>query len=76
MSAQYDRRAGELLAWQAETGLPLPMMVEEILAQEDAGHVVDLVGGEVLLGGVTVGFEATVIGEAWEVAECKSMQHG
>ena len=76
MSAQYDRRAGELLAWQAETGLPLPMMVEEILAQEDAGHVVDLVGGEVLLGGVTVGFEATVIGEAWEAAEWKFMQHG
>jgi aryl-alcohol dehydrogenase-like predicted oxidoreductase len=50
--------------------------VEEILAQEDAGNVVDLASGDVLLGGVTVGFTATVIGEAWEVAVCKSMQHG
>ncbi len=45
--SNYDARAGELLAWEAETGLPLPMPVGEILALEDAGAVVDLATGEV-----------------------------
>lgn len=63
MNGQYDVRAGELLAWSAETGIPLPATVEEILAIEDSGGVVDLETGAVwrnvtatptLLGEVTL----------------------
>lgn len=68
MSADFDRRAGEMLAWSAETGLPLPWSVAEIVAIEDAGHVVDMESGDILLDGVTVGFVGTVIGEATVVA--------
>jgi len=66
MNAQqnYDTRAGELLAWEAETGRTLPATVAEILALEDAGHVVDLETGAVL-SSVTVA--PTVIGEALAV---------
>lgn len=64
----YDTRAGELLAWSVETGLPLPMTVEEILRLEDAGHVVDLESGWVIAGGGAMAVEGTVIGEATVVA--------
>ena len=42
-----DPRITELLDWQLTTGRPLPMAITAILAHEDAGHVVDLVTGEV-----------------------------
>ena len=60
----WDARAGELLAWSAATGLQLPLSVPEILALEDAGHVVDLETGIVLVDAVSVRIGATVIGEA------------
>lgn len=63
----YDTRAGELLAWSAETGLPLPLPIEEILQIEDAGHVVDLESGGVIVDGGAMLVEGTVIGEAWDV---------
>jgi|GEM_PF-6707242 len=61
-----DPRILELLDWAAATGLPLPRPAEEILALEDAGHVVDLATGDILWDAadepqrITV----TVIGEA------------
>ena len=68
MSA-YDSRAGELLAWEAETGQPLPATVAEILAIEDAGGVVDLESGQVWRN-VTI--EATAALEALIVVlECE-----
>lgn len=45
--SDYDVRAGELLAWEIESGLSLPLPVGEILALEDAGAVVDLASGQV-----------------------------
>jgi hypothetical protein len=38
--------------------------VEEIVALEDAGHVVDLASGDILWGGAGDTFSPTVIGEA------------
>ena len=61
---EYDTRAGELLAWEVETGRPLPATVAEILALEDAGHVVDLDSGRIILNGRWMHVSATVIGEA------------
>ena len=57
-----DTRAGELLAWEIESGRPLPMGIPEILAAEDAGLIVDLDTGEILTD-VTV--SSTVLGQAW-----------
>ena len=42
----------------------MPMPVEEIIAWEDAGHVIDLVTGEILLNADSVRIEPTIIGEA------------
>lgn len=42
-----DRRITDLLDWQLATGRPLPMPITDILAHEDAGHVVDLATGAV-----------------------------
>lgn len=57
-----DTRAGELLAWEVETGRTLPMPIPDILAAEDAGLIVDLETGEILTD-VTV--SSTVLGQAW-----------
>ena len=57
-----DTRAGKLLAWEIESGRPLPMGIPEILAAEDAGLIVDLDTGEILTD-VTV--SSTVLGQAW-----------
>ncbi len=57
----YDVRAGELLAWEVETGLSLPASVGEIIAIEDAGGLVDLETGQVWRN-VTI--EATPVLEA------------
>lgn len=68
--SDYDTRGGELLAWSAETGLPLPASVAEILDLEDAGFVVDLVTGDVL-SNVTA--SPTVLGETWAVLDSMEM---
>ncbi len=60
----YDVRAGELLAWEVETGLPLPAPVEEILRLEDLGYVVDLVTGGVIVDGKQMSVTLGVVGEA------------
>jgi len=61
-----DPRILELLDWQAATGLPLPRPAEEILALEDAGHVVNLATGDILWNEADKPqrIELTVIGEA------------
>lgn len=61
MTGDYDVRAGELLAWSAEVGKPLPATVEEILAIEDSGGVVDLETGAVWRN---VTATPTILGEA------------
>jgi len=60
----YDTRAGELMALALAEGIDLPMPAEEIIAWEDAGHVIDLVTGEILLNADSVRIEPTIIGEA------------
>lgn len=60
----YDVRAGELLAWEVETGQPLPLSVEEILRLEDLGYVVDLVTGGVIVDGKQMSVTLGVVGEA------------
>jgi hypothetical protein len=40
-------RKEELEEWAQETGLPLPLPTEEIIALEDEGMIVDLETGEV-----------------------------
>jgi len=65
MKTTYDARAGELLAWEAETGRALPFTVPEILALEDAGHIVDLESGIVLVDAVETRIEGTIIADAW-----------
>lgn len=44
-----DPRIEELQSWSKETGLPLPMPVEEIIALEDQGLLVDLETGETIV---------------------------
>ena len=61
MTTPYDPRAGELLAWEAETGRALPMPAAEIIALEDGGWIVDLDTGAIY-DGVTL--ELTPYGEA------------
>lgn len=43
-----DPRHLELLDWAAMTRHPLPRPAGEIIALEDAGHVVDLLTGDIL----------------------------
>lgn len=61
----YDVRAGELLAFEAETGRALPFSVPEILALEDAGHIVDLQSGIVLVDAAETRIEPTIVADAW-----------
>lgn len=68
MSA-YDTRAGELLALAAAEGITLPMSVAEILALEDAGHIVDLSSGVVLIDAAETCIEPTVVAEAWAIVD-------
>lgn len=62
-----DARIGELLALAAAEGLTLPYPPATILRLEDAGHVVDLATGEILLGegDQVYAWQWTVAGEAW-----------
>lgn len=46
-----DTRITELLALAASEGITLPYSPEFIVTQEDAGHVVDLTTGAIVLGG-------------------------
>lgn len=46
MTAKDPRRL-ELLDWSAMTRRPLPRPASEIVALEDAGHVVDLQTGDI-----------------------------
>lgn len=64
-----DTRAGELLALAIAEGIDLPMPVEEIIAWEDAGHVIDLLTGDILLNSADVRIEPTVVGEAWSIVD-------
>jgi hypothetical protein len=54
MPTQYsvptDARAQELLDWVAETGLPLPLPILDILSIEDDGEFVDLDTGKICNG--------------------------
>ena len=65
-----DNRISELEAWCSMTGRRLPMPIQDILALEDEGHVVDLVTGEIIIAGADATFELSVAGEAvvlvWE----------
>ncbi len=60
----HNSRIAELLTWKAQTGKPLPRPVDQILALEHAGHVVDLASGDILWAGAGDTFTATVIGDA------------
>lgn len=59
-----NSRIAELLTWKAETGKPLPRPVDQIVALEEAGHLVDLASGDILWAGAGDTFTATVIGDA------------
>jgi hypothetical protein len=61
-----DPRILELLDWEAATGSPLPRPAAQILALEDAGHVVNLATGDILWNEADKPqhWELTVIGEA------------
>ncbi len=71
--ASYDVRSGELLAWEVETGLSLPLPVGEILAIEDAGGIVDLLSGEVWHQLTLV---STPVLEAMVVIDAMEQPHG
>jgi hypothetical protein len=62
-----DERIGELLAWAEAEGLTLPYAPALILQLEDAGHVVDLATGAILLGEGDRPYcwQWTPAGEAW-----------
>lgn len=64
-----DPRTLELLDWEAATGSPLPLPAAQILALEDAGHVVNLATGDILWNEADKPqrIELTVIGEATSV---------
>lgn len=64
-----DPRILELLEWEAANGSPLPRPAEEILALEDAGHVVNLATGDILWNHADAPqrIEVTVVGEATAV---------
>lgn len=62
-TVKHKSRITELLTWKAETGKPLPRPVEEIVALEDAGHLVDLASGNILWDGAGDTFSPTVIGD-------------
>jgi len=64
-----DPRTLELLDWEAATGAPLPRPAAQILALEDAGHVVNLATGDILWNEADKlqQWELTVIGEATSV---------
>lgn len=44
-AGERQRRCNELVAWSTESGIPLPMSPDMVIAFEDAGGVVDLVTG-------------------------------
>lgn len=46
-----EQRITDLLELAAQEGLVLPLPAEEIARQELAGHIVDLVTGEVITNG-------------------------
>jgi hypothetical protein len=62
-----DTRVSELLALAAAEGLTLPYSPALILWLEDAGHVVDLATGAILLGegDRPYHWQWTPVGEAW-----------
>jgi hypothetical protein len=62
-----DARIGELLNLAEGEGLTLPYPPELILRLEEAGHVVDLATGEILLGEGDRAYrwQWTPAGEAW-----------
>lgn len=65
----YDCRAGELLALAIAEGIDLPMTVDEIIQLEDAGHIVDLLTGDILLNADSVRIEPTIVAEAWSIID-------
>jgi hypothetical protein len=62
-----DRGVSELLELAGGEGLTLPYAPELILRLEEAGHVVDLTTGEILLGEGDRAYlwQWTPVGEAW-----------
>jgi hypothetical protein len=62
-----DERVSELLAFAVTEGLTLPYPPAMIVRLEDAGHVVDLATGAVLLGegNRPYRWQWTPAGEAW-----------
>lgn len=60
----FDNRRQELLDLVTREGIALPMSIEEILALEDDGHVVDLETGHIITGGAELRVSLTVAGEA------------
>jgi hypothetical protein len=61
-----DKRIQELLECAEAEGLPLPMSPEAIIELEDAGHIVDLKTGAIVLGEANQNYryELTPYGEA------------
>jgi hypothetical protein len=59
-----NARIVELLTWSAREGMVLPRPAEEIVALEEAGHVVDLESGDILWDAAEWRYESTVVGEA------------
>lgn len=62
-----DRRVIELIEWAYREGVNLPRPAAEIVALEEAGHMVDLVSGEVIRNGANDRIALTVVGEATRV---------
>lgn len=62
-----DNRIIELIEHAAREGIDLPMPAESIAALEDAGHVVDLVSGEIITDGADIEVTPTIIGEATKI---------
>lgn len=56
-----DPRVQDLLEWCAQNDRPLPMSINEILAFEDAGCMVDLETGDVQLATIDAIFPGATV---------------
>lgn len=63
-----DKRITELLELAQAEGLTLPFKPEMIIRLEDAGHVVDLTTGAVILGEGDRSYKTSLSDQGWRVA--------
>lgn len=71
-----DNRVADLVALAADEGLTLPYPAAVIARLEETGATVDLVTGEVVIGGADVRYSPTVIGEATAIVLQSEAHHG